>query len=580
MATWKSCLESARAPATAWRTYLEDGPPPDLAASARLQLMKLLIADGHNDAAVEERELLPAQSLSAADELLMAADRPEVRLAAARRLVVGSPSRLAALAPELDHSLAAELTLEERLARSRAWQRLGRPSRAAAELRGERWRGALEVDRRRELARAELAAGSPRAALRSLPSGRNAEAADHELRARAHRGLAWRMYPARSALAAFADCTEAGERALAEGATAELRLSALETVLECATESGRLDAALRAWRMLADQGWAADRRGWLGRRLGVALAAAGDGARVEELSAALPEHERCLRFWAAAESSDRHPVLEALSDASVTDLYGRWSREILGRPPVPPPHWAASLSPAEPPASVRRLLDAGTPEGAIRQWRRLRDLRQTRPAEALAAAELAARSGYANDAIRWLRSGFPELGTVDMGSAPENAVTAYLPLRWLDSLIAAAAEAGIEPWLIAAVARQESTFAAHAESPRGAIGVLQLLPSTGRLGARALGLGPQPDLRDPELNIRLGSLELARLRRRFGAFEPAVAAYNAGESRVRRWWREQPDPRRFAELIPVPETYTYVRRVAYLSEAYRLRYANLWEEHE
>jgi soluble lytic murein transglycosylase-like protein len=71
---------------------------------------------------------------------------------------------------------------------------------------------------------------------------------------------------------------------------------------------------------------------------------------------------------------------------------------------------------------------------------------------------------------------------------------------------------------------------------------------------------------------------LARLQRKFGAIEPALAAYNAGETRVRGWWRIQPDPRRFAELIPVPETYTYVRRVMYLSEAYRLRYATTWKE--
>ena len=151
-----------------------------------------------------------------------------------------------------------------------------------------------------------------------------------------------------------------------------------------------------------------------------------------------------------------------------------------------------------------------------------------------------------------------------------------MPLRWPEALIGASRESGLDPWLIAAVARQESTFAAHAVSPRGAIGVLQLVPSTARGHSRALGLGSSPDLRNPELNIRLGARELAYLVRRFGALEPALAAYNAGETRVRRWWRRRSDPQRFTEDIPVPETYNYVRRVVYLSEAYRLAHQETW----
>ncbi len=135
--------------------------------------------------------------------------------------------------------------------------------------------------------------------------------------------------------------------------------------------------------------------------------------------------------------------------------------------------------------------------------------------------------------------------------------------------MAAASETGIDPWLIAAVARQESTFSAHARSPAGARGVLQLLPSTARLHARALGLGSRPNLEDPAINIRLGARELAWLIRRYGAIEPALAAYNAGDRRVRRWWRQWPEADLFAESIPIPETYTYVRRVVFLSDAYR-----------
>lgn len=577
MSGWKSCLESTGAPAASWRRFLDDGPPPDLAATARLRLIEALLEEGSIDAALTEHLLLPPASRAAGDELLLAVESPEVRLEAARRLAVSSPGRLAARAPDLEGQTVEALRPEEWLERSRSWRLAGRPARAAAELRRLKWRGAFEVERRREQARAELAAGSPRAALRVLPQGRDAAAADHELRARAHRARAWELYPSRRAAASFADCVAAAERALAEGTADDVGTSALELGLECATESGRLEIAVRAWRSLAAEGWHGERREWLGRRLGFALAAAGDGVRAAELAAELPDHARCLRYWAAQAAGDRDRELEALAAAPVGDLYAGWARQALGRPQPAPPPWPAAVPSAPPPASVQRLLDAGAPREALRQWRWLRELRPPLPAEALAAAELSAQNGLTVDAIRWLRSGFPELGTVELAAAPENAVQAYLPLRWREALLAASAEAGIEPWLLAAVARQESTFAAHAESSRGAIGVMQLLPSTARVHARALGFGPNPDLRDPGLNLRLGARELARLRRGFGAVEPALAAYNAGETRVRKWLREQPDPRRFAELIPIPETYTYVRRVSYLSEAYRLRYAELWE---
>jgi soluble lytic murein transglycosylase len=105
---------------------------------------------------------------------------------------------------------------------------------------------------------------------------------------------------------------------------------------------------------------------------------------------------------------------------------------------------------------------------------------------------------------------------------------------------------------------------------------LQLLPSTARGHAVALGLGSRPPLEQPGLNLRIGARELGRLLARFGAVEPALAAYNAGEGRARRWWREQPDRFRFTEAIPIPETYSYVRRVRYLAEAYRVFYAEQW----
>ncbi len=577
MAVWAACLERTAAGADAWRRYLEDRPPDALAARARLALIEALIDRGSFEAALAERSLLPLEDRSTADELLFEVGDQDIRLDAARRLVVENPVFLAAADRELDRRLASKLPPVERLERARAWERAGRFSRAASELRGEGWSGEEEQQRRRELARAEIASGSPTRALTALPSGRNAEAEDHVLRARAFRARAWHLFPGRGNQQSFRDCVAAAEAATDLDDTGEQRLAALALRLECATQIGRLATAIESWRSLEADGWDNGRRDWLGRRLGVALAwAGGEDAAVFELARSLPSQRRCLRYWVAVNSPESSAELAALAEAKVADLYGQWSRQALGLPTPGPPPLTAAVAVGEPPISVSRLLGAGLKSEGLREWRRMRRGRRTTPEEAVAAAELAVDKGWSTDSIRWLLSAFPELGTIIMFEAPANAVRAYLPLRWTGAIVAAAHENGLDPWLIAAIARQESGFVAHATSPRGAVGILQLLPSTARLHAKALGLGSQPDLKEPELNLRLGARELSSLLRRFGAVEPALAAYNGGLTRARGWWKRWPDRQRFTEEIPVPETYNYVRRVVFLSEAYRQFYEEEW----
>jgi soluble lytic murein transglycosylase-like protein len=472
--------------------------------------------------------------------------------------------------------MRAALTPDEHLDRSRAWRGRGLPKRAAAELRRLSWRGDDELRRRRELAEADLAAGSPASALRALPTGSRTGVEDLLLRAQAFRDRAWIMFPGRGEERLFADCVAAADAAIAAGAADGERTTALGLRLECATESGKLELALESWRGLEADGWNNERRDWLGRRLGVALARAGSTPALSlSIARNLPVHERCLRYWTSVNHDD-DPALSELAGAGIADLYGVWARQTLAWPMVANFDATPSIAVGEAPTSVARLLNLGAETEALREWRRIRQARPPMPDEALAASLLASSLGFPADSIRWLLVGFPELGTIDMAAVPENAVRAYLPLRWEGSIKASARESGLDPWLIAALARQESGFTAHALSPRGAVGVLQLLPSTAIGHARAFGLTTPPDLRDPALNIRLGARELGALMSRFGAIEPALAAYNAGETRVRRWWKRWPDRHRFAEEIPVPETYNYVRRVVYLSEAYRLVYGESW----
>jgi len=232
------------------------------------------------------------------------------------------------------------------------------------------------------------------------------------------------------------------------------------------------------------------------------------------------------------------------------------------------------------PESISWLLDQDELDLAAAQWRHVEALRAVSPEEALAAADVERSRNRPDLVIRHLRLGFQDLGHVEMSSYSRDLLRLYLPLRWEEALKKAAREAGIKPWLLAGLARQESVFFATARSPAGALGVVQLMPHTARGHARALGLGSRPDLRDPTVNLRIGARELARLIRRFGALEPALAAYNGGENRVRRWMKRWPDVEEMVENIPVPESYGYVRRVVFLSEAYRLVWADRWDEPE
>jgi soluble lytic murein transglycosylase len=112
----------------------------------------------------------------------------------------------------------------------------------------------------------------------------------------------------------------------------------------------------------------------------------------------------------------------------------------------------------------------------------------------------------------------------------------------------------------------------------GARGLMQLMPETARPMARVRGLAFQEGelLDDPAANIELGSAYLGGLVRDFGDARLAVAAYNAGPTRVREWWsaRKSDDLEVWVEQIPYNETRNFVRRVMVGWEEYRRLYAS------
>jgi soluble lytic murein transglycosylase len=129
----------------------------------------------------------------------------------------------------------------------------------------------------------------------------------------------------------------------------------------------------------------------------------------------------------------------------------------------------------------------------------------------------------------------------------------------------------VERALALAVTRQESGFNAAAVSSSGALGLMQLLPTTAREVATKMSLPFVQDklTRDPQYNVTLGSQYLAQMLQRFGgSYELALAAYNAGPNRVARWLDTMGDPRSgkidmvdWIEMIPLRETRNYVQRI-------------------
>ena len=162
--------------------------------------------------------------------------------------------------------------------------------------------------------------------------------------------------------------------------------------------------------------------------------------------------------------------------------------------------------------------------------------------------------------------------------APRDARTYRLlyPVAYEDLLLEHARKNKLDPALVAALIRQESNFEPRATSRADARGMMQVLPSTGREIARRLKYPYWSTelLYEPEVNIQLGAIHLASVLNRYDDPIRALAAYNAGGSRVVRWATKKgsEDAELFAERIPYVETRDYVRVIQRTREWYRALY--------
>lgn len=179
--------------------------------------------------------------------------------------------------------------------------------------------------------------------------------------------------------------------------------------------------------------------------------------------------------------------------------------------------------------------------------------------------------------IEVMKRTMPNYFAVDIPDLPRPYWEALFPKAYWTDLRKYSLDNGLDPFLVASLIRQESEFNAGAVSRANAVGLMQLLPKTGRSVAKQVklkGYRP-PQLYDPAVNLELGTRYFKDMVDKYnGQFEYALAAYNAGTDRVADWLGDghYRDPQEFVESIPFTETREYVQAIMRNANVYRKLY--------
>src|SRR5277367_2815137 len=195
----------------------------------------------------------------------------------------------------------------------------------------------------------------------------------------------------------------------------------------------------------------------------------------------------------------------------------------------------------------------------------------------LEAAQTAFDQGHFGTGMAYGRLIVPNFDSRRIEDVPPIVWKTLYPLPYEAALRREAARNNFDPMLAAGLIRQESTFQADIVSYANAIGLMQVLPKTGKILAKQLKVKYSKDLLfQPDYNLQLGMLYIANLVRLTGAPEYAAAAYNAGEDRIALWKSERPyeEIPELVESIPFTQTREYVQIVLRNAEVYRMIYGS------
>ena len=248
-----------------------------------------------------------------------------------------------------------------------------------------------------------------------------------------------------------------------------------------------------------------------------------------------------------------------------------------------------------PPAPALRSFDELIPAAASDRWARAQALRTIAfdasaeqelknaffatgsPRFLLEAAQAAFDQGHFGAGIAYGRIIVPNFDARKFDEVPITAWKVLYPFPYEAAVRREAAKNDFDPMVAVGLMRQESTFQADAVSSANAIGLMQVLPKTGRLLAKQLKVRySRNKLFEPDYNLELGMRYIAGLLRATGAPEYALAAFNAGEDRIAAWraernYEEIPE---LVESIPFTQTREYVQIVLRNAEVYRMIYGS------
>jgi soluble lytic murein transglycosylase len=315
-----------------------------------------------------------------------------------------------------------------------------------------------------------------------------------------------------------------------------------------------------------------------------------DAARVFESAAAQfprSDYRPSWLYWSARahEALNAPALAEARYHLVATDYlnsyYGRLAvKKVEGRVPIPIADQAPAtiaLPPNE--AVVRALLALDLYDQALDELRYAQRTWGDSPAIQATIAWVHNQRGDLRAGINAMKRAYPQYLATGGEKLPTELLRILYPVNYWDLIRRYSAERGLDPYLIAALIAQESTFTADVRSSANAYGLMQLLPSTGRQYARKVGISRRFSLSmltTAESNVRMGTAYFADLVKQFGGVHYALATYNAGPNRVARWIAERPGIERdeFIDDIPFPETQNYVKRILGTAEDYRRLYGS------
>ncbi len=315
------------------------------------------------------------------------------------------------------------------------------------------------------------------------------------------------------------------------------------------------------------------------------------------------ETSSALYWRARLAEEDNQPLMARAFYQKLSDRYRNFYYAELGRermkhlPPaspdattqyalldrVPPLDSASKVAPAEAPRDelhvqkAELLGNGGLVDFAVRELQAAAaatpDGGSWGPAE---TAQLYDETGHYDQAIELMKHSAPNYFALDIPDLPRKYWEALFPKAYWNDLKRSAVANGLDPYLVASLIRQESEFNPNAVSRANAVGLMQLLPKTGKLVAKEVKLQRYnaSQLYTPAVNLQLGTRYFRGMVDKFGSFEYALAAYNAGSDRVDEWLSlgKYRDAQEFVESIPFTETREYVQAIMRNASLYKQIY--------